>query len=46
MTKIVCGHTTSLDGFITGAGDSSAQPLVIGGERLFQWCRYGVTPSK
>jgi hypothetical protein len=46
MTKVVTGHSTSLDGFIAGAGDSSEQPLGVGGDRLFEWFSDGDTPSR
>ncbi len=46
MTKVICGVSTSLDGFIAGAGDSPEQPLGTGGDRLFQWFSDGDTPSR
>jgi dihydrofolate reductase len=44
--KVITGLATSLDGFIAGADDGPAQPLGVGGERLFDWFRDGDTPSR
>ena len=46
MTMVATGLSTSVDGFIAGADDSSEQPSGIGGERLFNWLRDGDTPSR
>ncbi len=46
MTKVICGVSTSLDGFIAGTDDSPAQPLGDGGDRLFTWFSDGDTPSR
>jgi dihydrofolate reductase len=46
MTKVVVGLSTSLDGFIAGANDSSELPLGVGGDRLFDWFSSGDTPSR
>jgi dihydrofolate reductase len=46
MTRVITGLSTSLDGFIAGADDSTAQPLGAGGERLFDWFKDGDTPSR
>jgi dihydrofolate reductase len=46
MPTVTMGLSTSLDGFIAGAGDSSEQPLGAGGDRLFEWFRDGDTPSR
>ena len=46
MTIVVTWHSTSLDGFIAGANDSSEHPLGLGGDRLFDWFNDGDTPSR
>jgi len=46
MAKVVTAHSTSLDGCIAGADDSSEQPLGVGGDRLFTWFSDGDTPSR
>ena len=46
MTKVTCGVSTSIDGFIAGADDGPAQPLGDGGGRLFDWFTDGDTPSR
>jgi dihydrofolate reductase len=46
MTNVVVGLSTSLDGFIAGANDSSELPLGVGGDRLFDWFGSGDTPSR
>src|SRR6266542_721004 len=46
MTKVICGVSTSLDGFIAGTDDSPAQPLGVGGDRLFPSFSDGDTPSR
>jgi dihydrofolate reductase len=46
MSKVICAHSMSLDGFIAGAGDGPGQPLGRGGQRLFQWFSDGDTPSR
>lgn len=46
MAAVTTALSTSLDGFIAGADDSSELPLGIGGDRLFQWFRDGDTPSR
>jgi dihydrofolate reductase len=46
MTKVLTALSTSLDGFIAGADDSPAQPLGVGGGRLFNWLSDGDTPSR
>ncbi len=46
MTIVATAHSTSLDGFIAGAGDSPTLPLGIGGDRLFRWFSDGDTPRR
>jgi hypothetical protein len=46
MTKVLTALSTSLDGFIAGAGDTREQPLGVGGDRLFTWFFDGDTPSR
>jgi hypothetical protein len=45
MTKVLTALSTSLDGFIAGAGDTREQPLGVGGDRLFTWFFDGDTPN-
>jgi dihydrofolate reductase len=44
--KVIAVISVSLDGFIAGAGDGSAEPLGLGGERLFTWFEDGDTPGR
>src|SRR6266498_5847032 len=44
--KVVIDVSMSLDGFISGPGDSPKQLLGIGGDRLFDWFSDGDTPSR
>ncbi|MGH3881439.1 MAG: dihydrofolate reductase family protein [Actinophytocola sp.] len=37
MTKVVCGMSMSLDGYVTGPNDSREHPLGEGGEPLHHW---------
>ena len=46
MTTIMTGLSTSIDGFIGGAGDSPEKPFGVGGDRLFPWFGDGDTPSR
>ena len=46
MSKVLTALSTSVDGFIAGANDSTEQPLGEGGERLFAWLFDGDTPSE
>ena len=46
MTKVLTALSTSVDGFIAGADDRAAQPLGVGGDRLFSWLNDGDTPSR
>jgi hypothetical protein len=46
MTNVLTALSTSLDGFIAGAGDTREQPLGLGGDRLFKWFFDGDTPSR
>jgi dihydrofolate reductase len=46
MTNVLTALSTSLDGFIAGAGDTREQPLGVGGDRLFKWFFDGDTPSR
>jgi dihydrofolate reductase len=46
MSKVTMGLSTSLDGFIAGADDTSELPLGAGGDRLFDWFGDGDTPSR
>lgn len=46
VTMVTVGLSTSLDGFIAGADDSSELPLGVGGDRLFKWFGDGDTPSR
>jgi hypothetical protein len=43
---IVTALSTSVDGFVAGADDSSEQPLGVGGVRLFKWFGDGDAPSR
>src|SRR6266536_2185189 len=45
-SKVVIDVSMSLDGFIAGADASVAQPLGLGGDRLFTWFSDGDTPSR
>ncbi len=44
MGKVILGLTMSLDGFVAGLNDSSANPLGDGGQSLFAWYFSGDTP--
>ncbi len=46
MPLVTTGMSTSLDGFIAGADDTSELPLGVGGDRLFDWFGDGDTPSR
>ncbi len=43
MGKVCTGHSTSLDGFITGPNDGPEAPMGEGGERLLAWYSGGDT---
>jgi dihydrofolate reductase len=43
MGKVRTGHSTSLDGFITGPNDGPEAPMGHGGERLLGWYSAGDT---
>jgi dihydrofolate reductase len=45
-TRVITGLAPSLDGFIAGADDGPAQPLGVGGERLFDWFKDGDTRNR
>jgi dihydrofolate reductase len=46
MTKVTTALSTSLDGFIAGANDTSDLPLGEGGDALFRWFSDGDTSSR
>ena len=46
MAKVIVDLTVSLDGFIAGTNDNSANPLGDGGMRLFDWYFDGDTPIR
>ncbi|HEY6791748.1 MAG TPA: cupin domain-containing protein [Trebonia sp.] len=43
--KVIAAVAVSVDGFIAGTGDNPAQPLGLGGERLFTW-QFGIITSE
>ena len=46
MTRIISGHSVSLDGYMAGPGDGLDAPLGAGGQALFTWFSDGDTPSR
>jgi hypothetical protein len=44
--KVIAAVAVSVDGFVAGPGDGPAQPLGLGGERLFTWFEDGDTPGR
>jgi dihydrofolate reductase len=46
MAVVMTALSTSLDGYIAGAGDAPDKPLGAGGHELFTWFLAGDTPSR